>query len=159
MLNFNPSTKHYYSPEIGVSIELPTNWQECDRYSQGVMYGCQNCDRYPPKLLVQIVPLPPSISREAGSPNRCDTLAKKLLKLQPPSRPIRDRQYLEIDSCRARIDTFTFDDPEFHVSVTHYQVCIQRDNLLYGVIGMVETRSASTYLPIFAAATQSIRFI
>lgn len=155
MLNFHPNTKHYYNLEIGVSIELPTNWQECDRSFERTIYECQTRDRYSPQLLIQIVPLPPL----SDSQNRCDALAEELLKLQPSSLEMSDRQYLDIDRYPARMDIFTFKDPEFGVSVTHYQVCIQRYNLLYGVVGMVETRSASIYLPIFAAATESIRFI
>jgi hypothetical protein len=119
-----------------------------------VSYGCASEGQYHPQLLIQRVPL----SGERVS-DGCDLLAEELLQLYPPPLEIGDRHSLTVDNFPARLDIFSFYDPEFNIQVTHNQVCIQLPDALYSAIGIVERQSTESLLPVFEQAVRSIRFI
>lgn len=146
---------HYYSKEIGVSLELPEDWHEGENNGERVSYGCASEGQYHPQLLIQRVPL----SAVEQVSDGCDRLAEELLQLYPPPREMGDRHSLTVDNFPARVDIFSFYDPEFNIQVTHYQVCIQLPDALCSVIGIVDKPSAESWLPVFEQAVQSIRFI
>ncbi|MCT7983110.1 hypothetical protein NG796_07375 [Laspinema sp. A4] len=145
----------YYSAEMGVSLELPEDWHEGESNRERVSYSCTSEGPYHPQLLIQRVPL--SVWERVS--DGCDRLAEELLQLYPPPLEIRDRYPLTVDNFPARVDIFSFYDPEFNRQVTHYQACIQLPDALYSAIGIVERQFAESLLPVFEQAVGSIRFI
>ena len=63
-----------------------------------------------------------------------------------------------IDNHSARIDIFKMIDEETQIPITQYQLTVQLNTAVFGLIAIMKTEEQDNYLPIFNEAVQSIKF-
>lgn len=161
----SPTTNyvHYSSKLTGISITLPINWQNAEVEEETDaptdIYVLPSDNDYDPQILIKIIEIP----EDERHPENYQELAEAMMDSQCNNDTLNILELIEqrlvtIDNCPARIDIFNYVDIELEVPITQYQVCIQQDTAVCGLLAMVQTEYLEQYLPIFEAATQSIRF-
>ncbi|HLO86236.1 MAG TPA: hypothetical protein VK203_14680 [Nostocaceae cyanobacterium] len=154
---------NFLSAVTGVSIYLPNNWQKQD-LEDGAdefvdFYFLPSGQEYDPQIMLKLFKLP----GDELNANNYQELAVALLEEQCKNDTINalellEQKIIEIDNYPARIDVFNYVDAELEIPITQYQVCIQQNYGVCGLLAMVQTEYLEQYLPIFETAAKSIRF-
>jgi hypothetical protein len=154
---------HFFSEVTGISISLPNDWQQADVEEEPDelydLYFLPSEQEYDPQIVLKQFALP----EDELNANNYQELAEALLEEQSKNDTINalellEQKIIEIDNYPARIDIFNYVDTQLEVSITQYQVCIQQNHGVCGLVAMVQTEYLEQYLPVFEAAAKSIHF-
>ncbi|MEM6350715.1 MAG: hypothetical protein AAF766_08125 [Cyanobacteria bacterium P01_D01_bin.14] len=155
------TSQRFVGPVTGIAISLPPNWQSkiLSQPSEppAELYQRPPAKQHSPQIVVQVIPIPPGEYYE-GSYR--DLAAELILEQQQASlngsiREI-DHREVTIDGHAARVDVFSYIDPDSDTSIIQYQVCVQMASAVGAMVGSVTTAEMMQYLPIFEAAENSL---
>ena len=153
----------WHSEITGISITLPSSWQKAEVEEETDVptdiYFIPSDRDYEPQITIKSF----AISEDERHGNNYQEFAEAIMNVQCKNDTLNilevmGEKLVMIDNCTARIDVFNYVDMELEVPITQYQVSIQQDTGVCGFLAMVETDYLEEYLPIFAAAAESIRF-
>ncbi|MEO1589684.1 MAG: hypothetical protein AAFU71_00180 [Cyanobacteria bacterium J06632_22] len=157
----NLTTQQFVGPVTGIAIAIPPNWQSKilrpSPEAPTELYQCPPAKQHSPQIVVQVIPIP---VEEYYEGSYRDLAAELILEQQEASlngsiREI-DQREVTIDGYAARVDVFSYIDPDSDTSIIQYQVCVQMASAVGAIVGSVTTAEMMQYLPIFEAAENSL---
>lgn len=153
----------FSSKKTGISIILPIGWyqesKEDTDYPTDIYYQSLG-EQYSPCITIKIIEIPEIEYHQ----NNYQQLSEILLAEQAQhscSQPLEilEQQIENIDGRSARIDIFNMIDQETKISVTQYQVTIQLDTAVCGLVAILKTEDQDLYLPILNEAVRTLKWI
>ncbi len=164
-MNISNNSEHklrFSSKKTGISITLPIGWyqenKEDTEYPTDIYFQSLG-EPYSPYITIKVIQLPEVEYHE----NSYQELSEVLLKEQAQYSSWQPLEMLEqrlenINHHAARIDIFNLIEKETKIPVTQYQVTLQLDMAVCGLIAIMKTEDKDYYLPIFNEAVQTIEF-
>ncbi|OBQ26743.1 MAG: hypothetical protein AN483_20525 [Aphanizomenon flos-aquae MDT14a] len=152
----------FSSKKTGVSITLPIGWykeiKEDTDYPTDIYYQSSG-EPFSPCITIKIIQIPEVEYHQ----NNYQQLSEIMLAEQAQhsfSQPLEILEQLleNIDNHSARIDIFKMIDEETQIPITQYQLTVQLNTAVFGLIAIMKTEEQDNYLPIFNEAVQSIKF-
>ncbi|HBW88599.1 MAG TPA: hypothetical protein DEG17_06915 [Cyanobacteria bacterium UBA11149] len=152
----------FSSKKTGISITLPIGWyQESkeDADSPSDIYFQSLGEPYSPYITIKVIQIPEIEYHE----NSYQELSEIILKEQAEYSSWKPLEMLEqrlgnINHHPARIDIFNFIEKETKIPVTQYQLTLQLDRAVCGLVAIMKTEDKDRYLPVFNEAVQTIKF-
>jgi hypothetical protein len=142
---------HHYSQETGVSLELPSDWDEIDEDEGFAIYAATSEHTRDPQIMIQWQP--------AYADDDYQLLAQAVLNRSWLEKQVLANYETSVDGKPAFIVVMSFYHDDFEIHTAQYQAFIQYKDRVYSFVGMVEAPYAEQYLPIFEGAFQSLRFV
>lgn len=151
----------FSSPKTNVAITLPVGWfkgsitEETD-YPTDIYFLSPGAP-CAPQMIIKIIEIPPA----ERHPHNYQELSEIVLLEQAQHsllQPIQiiDQRLEMIGDRPARIDIFNYIDCDSQIPITQYQISIQLDTAVCGVVAMVKTEDQERYIPLFEQAAKSI---
>lgn len=162
MTNNSGQKLRFFSKKTGISITLPIGWyqesKEDTDYPTDIYFQSLG-EPYSPYITIKIIQLLEVEYHE----NSYQELSEVLLKEQAQYSSWQPLEMLEqrlenINHHPARIDIFNYIEKETKIPVTQYQLTLQLDMAVCGLIAIMKTEDKNYYLPIFNEAVQTIEF-
>jgi hypothetical protein len=162
MTKNNEQKLRFSSKKTGISITLPIGWyqesQTGTEYPTDIYFQSLG-EPYSPYITIKVIQLPEVEYHE----NSYQELSEVLLKEQAQYSALEPLEMLEqrlenINHHPARIDIFNFIEKETKIPVTQYQLTLQLDMAVCGLIAIMKTEDKDYYLPVFNEAVQTIEF-
>jgi hypothetical protein len=153
----------FSSKKTGISITLPIGWyqesQEDTKYPTDIYFQSLG-EPYSPYITIKVIEIPESEYHE----NSYQELSEIILTEQAQYSCLEPLEMLEqllvnINHHSARIDIFNFIEKETKIPVTQYQLTLQLDMAVCGLIAIMKTEDKDYYLPIFNEAVQTISVV
>ena len=154
-------------PVTGIAIALPATWQSKDLRQPpelAELYYSPPHQKHSPQIIVQTIPVPPGEHHPGSYHELADSLIfeQQQASLHGSLREI-DQREIVVDghadgvSHTARVDVFSYIDPASETSILQYQICVQMDEAVGAIVGLVTAAEMMQYLPVFEAAEQSLK--
>ncbi|MBD2136480.1 hypothetical protein H6F32_02505 [Anabaena sp. FACHB-1237] len=165
-MNITNNSDHklrFSGKKTGISIILPMGWyQESNEdinYPTDIYYKSLG-EPYSPCITVKVIEVPETEYHQ----NNYQELSEILLAEQAQyscSQPLEilEQRMENIDDHFARIDIFNMIDEETKIVVTQYQVTVQLEIGVCGLVAIMKAEDQDLYLPILNEAMRSLRFI
>jgi hypothetical protein len=154
-----PQAIHFYSAQTKISLELPLGWQEQEIGDHYAIYALED-ERarqeglaHPPKFVVKVVEV------LVQAPDAYKTLACELISLPAQNLEIISHGDREVDGFDGVVDVFSYYEESVDSLVTQYQVFAQVGQVVFSLTGVVQETHKGSYLDVFEAAAESVRFI
>lgn len=152
---------HWYSAQTGVSLELPSGWTQLSETPGAAAYSQPNVSHHPPELYApRLIIKTFAITKgaTAGPSEAYRVLSQNTHAAAPPESVVQAPRELQVDGQPgSRLVLHRFDATGR--KLLHYQIFVQLHQHLCSITGIGEAGRDTQLLPLFDAATASIRFI